>query len=465
MALGISWLWPWLVATLVILATIHIVLQSQKIKEKIIASLPVVVGDTILFLREPSDFLLRTFARRGDYFTITTLTGAKMTVVNSPEAIKFILLNSHKSFSDGYTKEFKRLIGEGKFQDPDRHSVYKKGILGIVTGEGLQRLFPLINSLAQKTVESWENQLAVNTSDEAHKFAFKGGMLAAWRNEEMDSMDMEEIRNNLIILREAVTAIPINFPGFYYHKALKAKRALESRIQKELFKRRKFGHETNDFLNVFMSVKEFEVSDRDIICMMSAMVFASASSTSGLIPWVIKYLHDFPEVLQHVQDEQDSIKQRMAEEKSTSFSWFKMKSNMPYTQQVINEVLRIEPLSPLIPRKVKENVEYKDFVFRKGSTVWAAMSSVQLSPDHFPNPRKFDPSRFEVTPKPGTFMVFGTGPHMCPGAELTKMQTLLLIHHLVTNYRWKRCGPEEIVSTPVRRVTGFPICLAKRHDQ
>ena len=46
-------------------------------------------------------------------------------------------------------------------------------------------------------------------------------MLAAWRNEEMDSMDMEEIRNNLIILREAVTAIPINFPGFYYHKALK----------------------------------------------------------------------------------------------------------------------------------------------------------------------------------------------------------------------------------------------------
>ncbi|KAG0605615.1 hypothetical protein M758_9G073500 [Ceratodon purpureus] len=436
MALGISWLWPWLVATLVILATIHIVLHSQKIMEKIIASLPIVVGDTILLLREPANFLLQGFARRGDYFTITTLTGAKMTVVNSPEAIKFILLNAHKSFSDGYTKRFHRLIGDGKFQNPDRHSVYRKVVLDIVTGEGLQRLFPLINSLAQKTVKSWENQLAVNTVDEGHKFAFKVGMLASWRDEGMDSMEMEEIRNALIILREAMTAIPINFPGFYYHKALKAKRALESRIQKEFFKRKKSGCKINDLLNGFMSIKEFEVPDQDIISTAAAMIFASVATSATLIPWVMKYLHDFPEVHQCVQDEQDGIKQRMAEEKSTSLSWFKMKNNMPFTQQVVNEVLRIEPLAALIPRQVMEDVEYKDFVFRKGSIVWAALSSVLLNPAHYPNPRKFDPSRFEEIPKPGTFMVFGLGPNMCPGAELAKMETMLLIHHLVTNYRF-----------------------------
>jgi cytochrome P450 len=36
------------------------------------------------------------------------------------------------------------------------------------------------------------------------------------------------------------------------------------------------------------------------------------------------------------------------------------------------------------------------YVFRKGSYVWASTVSVQFNPDYYPNPREFDPSRFEV---------------------------------------------------------------------
>lgn len=68
--------------------------------------------------------------------------------------------------------------------------------------------------------------------------------------------------------------------------------------------------------------------------------------------------------------------------------------------------------------------------------------NIHHSPDHFPCPEKFDPSRFEVAPKPNTFLPFGNGTHSCPGNELAKLEMLVLFHHLATKYRWSTSKSE-----------------------
>lgn len=42
----------------------------------------------------------------------------------------------------------------------------------------------------------------------------------------------------------------------------------------------------------------------------------------------------------------------------------------------------------------------------------------------------------QVAPKPNTFMPFGNGVHACPGNELAKLEMLILIHHLMTKFRY-----------------------------
>jgi hypothetical protein len=104
-------------------------------------------------------------------------------------------------------------------------------------------------------------------------------------------------------------------------------------------------------------------------------------------------------------------------------------------------------------------------------------------------------------------MVFGQGPHMCPGSELAITETMFLIHHLITNYRlvlclgssilfkrishrrcnvffiifslrfltgveiyvyfacgsWERYGPDQgVTQLPIRKPGGFPVTLVKR---
>lgn len=72
----------------------------------------------------------------------------------------------------------------------------------------------------------------------------------------------------------------------------------------------------------------------------------------------------------------------------------------------------------------------------KGWKVLPLFRNVHHNPDFFSEPREFNPSRFEIGPKPNTFMPFGNDVHACPGSELAKLEMLVLLHHLVNEYRF-----------------------------
>lgn len=62
---------------------------------------------------------------------------------------------------------------------------------------------------------------------------------------------------------------------------------------------------------------------------------------------------------------------------------------------------------------------------------WSA-NITHKSASYFPEPQKFDPTRFEGNgPAPYTFVPFGGGPRMCPGKEYARLGILVFIHHLV----------------------------------
>lgn len=64
----------------------------------------------------------------------------------------------------------------------------------------------------------------------------------------------------------------------------------------------------------------------------------------------------------------------------------------------------------------------------------------------FENPTVFDPARFEKhapSPPPFSFVAFGAGPRMCPGMEFSKMETMVIIHRLVTQFKWELVNKDE----------------------
>ena len=67
-------------------------------------------------------------------------------------------------------------------------------------------------------------------------------------------------------------------------------------------KRRESGNEVNDYLNSLLKIsKDVTISDYDIFCVMMSLMFAGHATSAALCTWLVKYLHDCPEVRQRVQ--------------------------------------------------------------------------------------------------------------------------------------------------------------------
>lgn len=86
-----------------------------------------------------------------------------------------------------------------------------------------------------------------------------------------------------------------------------------------------------------------------------------------------------------------------------------------------------------------------------------------MNPKYYPNPEKFDPTRYEegnVLP-PYTYVPFGGGPRLCPGKEYARLMILTFLHNVVKKYKWEVLFPDEKISgemvpTPLK---GLPIRL------
>lgn len=97
--------------------------------------------------------------------------------------------------------------------------------------------------------------------------------------------------------------------------------------------------------------------------------------------------------------------------------------------------------------------------------LWSAPGS-HMDENIFKDPKKFDPSRFENSSDipPYSYVPFGAGPRVCPGSEFARVQVLLIIHHVVTNYQWTEINPNE----PITRegmpypAMGLPIKIQPR---
>lgn len=83
--------------------------------------------------------------------------------------------------------------------------------------------------------------------------------------------------------------------------------------------------------------------------------------------------------------------------------------------------MRKYPALPFLNRELSENwkIPGTDKVLKKGTSIIISNLGLQMDPEYFPNPDKFDPERFsdaEKAKRPAiAYLPFGDGPRNCIG--------------------------------------------------
>ena len=129
---------------------------------------------------------------------------------------------------------------------------------------------------------------------------------------------------------------------------------------------------------------------------------------------------------------------------------------------VVEETLRWDtPTTHLLMRFATEDIEVGDGVVREGEGVVISYRAIGRDPEqHGPDADRFDIAR----PSPVRHMTFGHGPHICPGAALSRLEAGIALPALFGRFPGIRFAVpvEEIVNQPVltqNDLQSFPVHL------
>lgn len=413
------------------------------------------IGNMWSFLRafrsdDPDSFIasfVSRFGRTGIYKAF--MFGNPSVIVTMPETCKRVL-NDDDAFKPGWPTSTVELIGKKSFIGIpyEEHKRLRRLTSAPVNGhEALSIYIPYIEDIVISTLDKWSKMGKIEFLTQLRKLTFRIIMYIFLSSESEEVM--EALEREYTTLNYGVRAMAINVPGFAYYKALKARKNLVAAFQSVVNERRS-QRKTNkstkkkDMLDALMDVKDEKgetLDDEEIIDIMLMYLNAGHESSGHTTMWATIFLQQHPEFLEKAKAEQERIvKKRPPTQKGLTLKDIR---EMEYLSKVIDETLRLITFSLMVFREAKTDVKISGYTIPKGWKVLAWFRSIHLDPEIYPNPKEFDPSRWDdYNAKAGTFLPFGAGSRLCPGNDLAKLEISIFLHHFLLNYQLERHNPE-----------------------
>ncbi|KAI3772305.1 hypothetical protein L6452_03487 [Arctium lappa] len=405
------------------------------------------IGETLkLYTENPNSFFSNREKRYGKIFK-THILGCPCVMISSPEIAKMVLVTESHMFKPTYPPSKEKMIGPEAifFHQGPYHSHLKKLIQSSFLPSTIKRSVPQIEDIVLRFLPTWEHKNTINTLQEMKMYAFEVAMISVFGNK-LEATEMEGIKGLYQCLEKGYNSMPLDLPGTPFNKAMKARKGLNEKLRRIIEKRKESGENGEGLLGEFLLSNEKEgmkmkMNESQIADNIIGVIFAAHDTTASVLTWLLKYLHHHPHLLDAVRKEQEEIRCKRVEA-NRGITWEDTRC-MPLTTRVIQETLRAASILSFTYREAVEDVEMEGYLIPKGWKVLPLFRTIHYSSDFFPHPNKFDPSRFQVSPRPNTYMPFGNGAHSCPGSDLAKLEMLVLLHHLTTTLRWEVIGEDD----------------------
>ena len=122
-------------------------------------------------------------------------------------------------------------------------------------------------------------------------------------------------------------------------------------------------------------------------------------------------------------------------------SWRELRENPALAPSVVNEVLRIESPAQLFSRVAAEGAHVAGVPVEAGQRVAVLYASGNRDENQYP-----DPDRFDIRRNPAGHLAFGSGPHVCAGQHLAKLELRAMLDAVIAQV------DEITVGEPVRKI-------------
>ncbi|MFO1351550.1 MAG: cytochrome P450 [Gammaproteobacteria bacterium] len=205
------------------------------------------------------------------------------------------------------------------------------------------------------------------------------------------------------------------------------------------------------------------MSDQQLRDELVTLFLAGHDTTARALSWAFYFLSQHPEVAQQIHDEATQV---LVDGTVTAADQV---GRLHYTEQAVNEALRLLPPVYMVSRTPKEDDHFGPYRIAKESLVVISPYVMHRHPAYWESPERFDPTRFCPARAQGrphyTFFPFGGGKRICLGTHLAMLEMTVIVAMVLNRFQLALVPGQRVVVQPLltlRPRHGVKIALTPR---
>lgn len=413
------------------------------------------------FGEDTLDYLLRT----RDLADVTSMKAGPFWVfiLSHPDEIHRVLVTEHDKFQKTQVtkKVLATTLGNGLFvNDGESWKRQRRLTQPAFHTKRIGAYADIIADYAEATIDSWRDGQTVELDHAMTDLTMK--VISKTLFDAEPDGDTREIGDLItVMLKELddrfdrLVLLPDWIPTTSNRRILRSMRRLSEIIQKFIDDRRASNEDKGDLLSMLLMAQDDEgtggMSDKQVFDEAMTLFGAGHETTAYLLTWTFYCLSQHPEIRARVYEEADRV---LAGRLPTLADL----PNMPYSEMVIKEVMRLYPPAWATTREALEDVVFRSYTLKKGEIALVNIYGVHRDARFFPQPEVFDPGRFSPANEKSipkyAYLPFGGGPRVCIGNAFAMMEARLVLATVAQHFTLD-LAPDQVVE-PGRTFTLRP---------
>ncbi|HZP42406.1 MAG TPA: cytochrome P450 [Candidatus Binatia bacterium] len=430
------------------------------------------VFQVLRWLRHPIEFMEECAATYGDCFTLRLAASPPLVFFSHPNAVREILTGDDDEMRAGEANfSVAPVLGQHSLLvlDGPRHRHTRRLMLPPFHGERMHAYGDTICAIADAAIDRWPLGVPFPIHPEMQAITLDAIMQTVFGLD--GSRHLPALRGLLLELLRCTATPLMRLPWTRrdrrpkpWSEAVRLKRELDALLVDEVASRRGIGWPgREDVLGMLIDARDESgrpLSDADLCDELMTLLVAGHETTATSLAWIVSRLLNHPEVL-------DRLRAELADAARGGALTPERVRELPYLDAAIKETLRLDPVFAVVGRRLTRPTRIGGHALPAGVIVTPCIYLTHRRPDVWPDPERFDPSRFlGVRPSPYEFLPFGGGMRRCLGMAFAVYEMQLVVARLVSR-TVLRLAVDAPARTVRRNITlapagGVPVVLESR---
>jgi cytochrome P450 len=402
----------------------------------------------------------------GDLVRISIPFVPKMLITSDADLTAKILMGTEKNNKKAvFYDRLKIVLGEGLLTSGGaKWRAHRKLMSPLFHPKHLQTFSAISHAESKKNCETIQRSLTsasnVNISEETSR------VVLSIVSRFLFSMDLSEgvkelraMTKQLLEHSNKLFFSPLLLPTWLptpFNRSLKRMLAYFDRISSQVIKEhRDFPDKYQDLVSDLLKAKDDETlsgfTDQEIKDQIITVLLAGYDTTATAISFGIHRLAREKEVTNKIRAE---LKEKFVHLSDSE----KIEAQLPYLENVIQEILRMYASVWISGRELMEDLVIDSFHIPAKTSIQVSQYLMHRHKKHWDNPSEFNPDRFSQdrlkSRHPFSYFPFGGGARSCIGMHLAKTEMRIYLANFFSNFKVDPIDTEKVQVLP--RITMMP---------